>query len=481
MDPEIREKVRRSLVEAIGEGRVLHAETDLRAYRSDYFYQLIANGDRDRYAPDFAVLPETTPDVQKIVKVASDHNIPIIPKGGGSNLCGMLVPVKGGIVIDTIKMNKIVEVNVRDLFATVQPGITLKELDEVLSGRGLALNQLQGSYKVATIGGSIATAGFPRKHNKYGTIGDRVMSLEVVLADGTVLRTGPKVLYTSTGYRLHQLFVGSEGTLGVITEATLRVEPLPEAHAAVLAYYTDFWSALEASCQIKVSGVTMVGLEAFEISDSWDYEAPAGRHGALVVDFEGTRGEVEAERRFVTDIVERTGGVLSDPRNAEFVTKGYEMIWCGLKAMCEKRRDAVCSYIPSGRLAEFYDKVWNDILPKYGMTPYPFSERRSADMGRYEMAYVVFALPDDEKWHESHSAATREIAELAVSLGGSIAACMGVGLKYRDHLKMEYSETALEMMIGVKRLLDPQDIMNPMKKLPVVETRAIPNANPPGE
>lgn len=469
MDPLLREKVRKSLVEAIGEEKVLWTETDLQAYKSDSFYRLMADDDRGLYSLDFAVLPETTSDVQKIVVIAAEHRIPIIPKGGGSNLVGMLVPLTGGILVDTIKMNKILEVNLPDLSVTVQPGITLKGLDEELFRHGVALNQVQGSYKVATVGGSICTSGFPRKHNKYGTIADRIMSLEVVLADGRVLRTGPKVLYTSTGYRLHQLFVASEGTLGVITEATLRVEPLPEAKAAVMAFYDDFLSALGAASRIKMSGVMTVGLDAFEISEAWDYEVPAGKRGVVIVDFEGTKGEVEAEKSFAVEIMRETGGSLSSTEEAESYAEGYEMIWCGLRAMSEQKRDVVCSYVPYERLEEFYRKVWDEILPKHGMTRTPFGERCGLDIGRYEMAYATFAVPDSDGWHEDYASATKEIAELTVSLGGSIAACMGVGLKYRDYMRFEYSETALETMRAIKTLLDPKNIMNPLKKLPDIE------------
>ena len=194
------------------------------------------------------------------------------------------------------------------------------------------------------------------------------MSLEVVLADGRVLRTGPKVLYTSTGYRLHQLFVASEGTLGVITEATLRVEPLPEAKAAVMAFYDDFLSALGAASRIKMSGVMTVGLDAFEIPEARDYEVPAGKRGVVIVDFEGTKGEVEAEKSFAVEIMRETGGSLSSAEEAESYAEGYEMIWCGLKAMSEQKRGVVSSYVPYERLEEFYRKVWDEILPKHGMT-----------------------------------------------------------------------------------------------------------------
>lgn len=469
MEANERESVKELLIEAIGENKVLHGKADLQVYRRDAFTQLMSEDERERYSPDFAVLPETTADVQKIVTIASEHDIPIIPKGGGSNLVGALVPVTGGIIIDTIKMRRIVEISVPDLSVTVQTGITLKELDAELSKHGLALNQLQGSYKVATIGGSISTSGFPRKHNKYGSIADRVMSLEVVLADGRVLRTGPKVLYTSTGYRLHQLFIGAEGTLGVVTEATLRVEPLPEAQAIVMAYYDDFMKALEVASRIKISGVTNVGLEAFEIPVKWEFEVPNGKRGVVIADFEGTKGEVEAEKEYVTGIIHETGGALSKPKDAESYAIGYEMIWCGLKAMTDLRRDYICSFIPSERLKEFYDEIWNRIMPKYGMTNTLTGERCGLDVGRYEMAYGTYLIPDGDRWHENYEGAVKEVVELTVSLGGSIAACMGVGMKYNNYLRLEYSETALGVMRGIKTLLDPKNIMNPMKKLPDIE------------
>jgi glycolate oxidase len=469
MDSNIREIVKKSLIEALSENKVLFSDSDLQVYRSESFSRLMSEHEKGRSSPDFAVLPETAADVQAIVKIASEFEIPLIPKGGGSNLVGMLVPVIGGIVVDTIKMKKIIEISVPNLSVTVQPGITLKELDEELSKHGLALNQLQGSYKVATIGGSISTSGFPRKHNKYGAISDRVMSLEVVLADGRILRTGPKVLYTSTGYRLHQLFIGAEGTLGVITEATLRVEPLPEAGATIMAYYDDFAKAFEAANRIKTSGVMNIGLEAFDLPKGWKYEVPAGKHGVVLADLEGTKGEVEAEKEFITRIILENGGILSDPKDAESYSVGYEMIWCGLRAMINQRRDYLCSFIPADRVLEFYDKIWGEILPKYDIEPAPSGDKCSLDIGRYEMAYGTFVIPDDDQWHEKYSGAMKELAELTVSLGGSIAACMGVGLKYNNFMPMEYSETALDTMRGIKKVLDPKNIMNPMKKLPDLE------------
>ena len=466
MDQTIRETIKKSLIGAIGGNKVLFSDSDLQVYRLESFSRLMSDEEKGRSSPDFAVLPETTADVQAIVKIASEFEVPLIPKGGGSNLVGMLVPIIGGIVVDTIKMKKIIEISVPNLSVTVQPGITLKELDEELSKHGLALNQLQGSYKVATIGGSISTSGFPRKHNKYGAISDRVMSLEVVLADGRILRTGPKVLYTSTGYRLHQLFIGAEGTLGVITEATLRVEPLPEMEDAVMAYYDDFSQALKVATRVKTSGVTCVGLEAFEVSDDWAYDVPDGKAALVVVEFEGIKGEVEAEVEFVNKILRESGGVLSDQKDARGYATGYDMIWCGLRASADMIGDSLAPYVPLERLEEFYAKVWGEIMPKYGLVHAPSGERCGLDGGRYEMGYATFVVEDSVEGIKRYRAALKEIMELVTSMGGSMHACMGVGLKFRDLMGLEYSEVALDTMRKLKEQLDPDNIMNPGKKIP---------------
>jgi len=459
----IREPIRQELVSAIGESKVLWKKADLLPYTKDT-YRIRFDEDY-RYFPDFAVLPETTSEVQAIVKVASKHKVPLIPKGGGSNRTGMLVPIHGGIVVDTIKMNKILEVSVPNLHVTVQPGVTLKELEDHLAKHGLALNQVQGSLKVATVGGSISTVAFGRKHQKYGTISDRVMSLEVVLANGEVLRTGPKVLYTSTGYRLHQLFIGAEGTLGIITEATLRVEPLPEAKDALLGCFDDFWAVNEAAQRTMASGVTFTGGEAYEVEDGTRWGAPKGKNGLFYVGLEGIRGEVEAERTIIAKIIMDTGGVLAPSEKArEFYDDEYTLQWCGARALTGFE-DVVTTYVPMEKTREFYDKLWGGIMKKHGTGPIP-GERYAVDVGRYRIVSGRFYIRNGERGWEEYQKVLREVAELATDLGGSISSCHGVGIEHKNNLGLEYSEVAIEVMRAIKATLDPDNIMNPGKKLP---------------
>ncbi len=462
LEPSVHEAVRKELVAAIGDSKVLWAKSDLLPYTKDTYR--IRFEDEYKYFPDFVVLPESASDVQRVVKIASSKKIPLIPKGGGSNRTGMLVPIFGGIVVDTIRMNRVMEIDVVNLRVTVQTGITLKELEERLAEHGLWLTQEQGSLRMATVGGSISTSGFSRRNHKYGTIADRVMSLEVVLADGSILRTGPKVLYTSTGYRLHQLFIGSEGTLGVVTEATLRIEPIPEAREVVLAFYPDFWTAMAAAQRLMTSGVGFSGAETYEAHDMDEMGAPKGLKALMYVMLDGTKGEVVAQADFVKRLVADTGGVLGAHDVAlSFLTRYVEQ-WCGARALTGFE-DVITCYVPMEHMREFYDKLWNDIGPRHGIEPLP-GEKFSLDAGRYKMAGGRYWLPKGEKAWEKYQKVLREIAGLATRLGGSVQSCHGVGIQHRDNLDLEYSEVALETMRRIKDVFDPQNIMNPGKKLP---------------
>jgi len=458
------QEVKGALLSLLGEDRVFWRQADLVPYTADTDISVIRSGEDQTHYPDLVVFPRDTREVQEIVRLAAKRKIPLLPKGGGSNRTGMLLPTRGGIVVDTIKMDKVLEVSVPNLYVTVQPGITLKALEEELQRHGLALNQEQGSFKVATVGGSISTAGFGRKHQKYGTISDRIMSLEVVLADGSVLRTGPKVLYTSTGYRLSQLFVGAEGTLGIITEATLRVEPAPEAEEVVMGFFDDFWAAFEAAKKTMASGVGFVGSEVYELDDASEYGGPKGRRGVFYVSLEGTKGEVEAQRAFMTTIIRDSGGQLAEDEPLGRLYGKYTIQWCGLRAAIGLEEDFL-PYIPMGRVKEFYERVWNDIMPRHGISPSP-DGKFSMDIGRYKMAYGKFMIPEGDRGLRDYTEAYREILELAVELGGSVAGCTGIGLKHRDAMALEYSDVALETMWALKKAFDPDNIMNPGKKLP---------------
>ncbi|MGQ9588432.1 MAG: FAD-binding oxidoreductase, partial [Thermoplasmata archaeon] len=278
------------------------------------------------------------------------------------------------------------------------------------------------------------------------------------------LRTGPKVLYTSTGYRLNQLFIGAEGTLGIITEATLRVEPLPEAKDVVMGFFDDFWAALDAAKRTMASGMTFVGGEAYELDDAATCGGPPGKNGVFYVSLEGTKGEVDAQRRFVTRIIEEHGGQIAGKELTERLYGKYTIQWCGARAAVGFEEDFL-PYVPVERIKEFYDTVWNDIMPRYGISPTP-DGKYAVDIGRYKMVYGKFLIQPGERGWRNYERAYGEILELAIRLGGSVAGCTGIGIKHQEGLSLEYSDVALDVMWDIKRAFDPDNIMNPGKKLP---------------
>jgi len=292
------------------------------------------------------------------------------------------------------------------------------------------------------------------------------MSSEVVLAYGSVLRTSQKVLYTSTGYRLNHLFIGAEGSLGIITEATLRIEPVAEAKDAIIAFYEDFWDANSAAKKLMASSVTFAGAELQELENGEELGAPSGRNVVLFVFFEGTEEEVKAEVEYVKNLLEQSGGILGKRDMAIGLLDSYEDIWCGTRAIDSGFRDELNPYIPMDRLREFYDRLWNEILPKYNIEIVP-GEKYDMDVGRFSMAYSQLLIPEGKNQKEKFRKARREISQLVAELGGSISSCIGVGLAYNENLDLEYSEVALDVMKSIKKTLDPNNIMNPGKKIAI--------------
>ncbi|MCK7484552.1 MAG: FAD-binding protein [Bacillus subtilis] len=191
-------------------------------------YDATAIGD-ELYLPDVVVLPENKEQVAEIVKIANQNNIPVLARGAGTNLAGGCIPLKGGIIIHFSKMNKILNIDKNNLMCTVQPGVVVEKLQQEVEKLGLFYPPDPSNLKVSTIGGSVALSSSGPRCFKYGGTKDYVLALEVVLADGSVMKTGGNAVKNVTGYNLTQLFVGSEGTLGIITEITIRLIPLPEA------------------------------------------------------------------------------------------------------------------------------------------------------------------------------------------------------------------------------------------------------------
>ncbi|KKL44801.1 hypothetical protein LCGC14_2362040, partial [marine sediment metagenome] len=247
------EKIKQMLIDVVGDKNFTDHQIDMVSYSYD--------ASEHRHRPTCGLWAETTQQISEILKIANKEKIPVIPRGAGTGLSGMAVPIKGGIVLDLSRMNKIVKISIQDRLAIVQPGVVYAELENALSPYGFFFPPDPASGKVSTLGGNVATNAGGLKGAKYGTTRDYVLGLQVVLPDGRVMRTGSKTMKSVSGYDLTRLFVGSEGTLGVVTEIILKINPRPTVTSTALATFDRLDDAGRVVSQIMFTGIIPSALE----------------------------------------------------------------------------------------------------------------------------------------------------------------------------------------------------------------------------
>lgn len=446
-----------ALIEVLDEQRVLHTRSDLIPYCSDYHgsptYEL--SGDW----PLCAVLPETTEEVVGIVKLAIEHDTPIVPRGGGSNQVEAVTPPMGSIVLSTARMRKVVDIDETNLTVTAQPGIGLLEMDDILRPHGLVLAQEQGSYKTANIGGAISTNGISARNNRYGDIGENVLSLEVVLGDGRVMRTGPKVCNNSAGYHLHKLFVAAEGTLGIITEITLRVMPKPEVDKGVAAIFDSWETVKQVALAVMRSGINRAG------GDIVDTLGPNDERAFLaVVGLEGTREEVEVQEELVKRLYEDFGGWILDTEEATNIWHHTRSYWCGTPHP-NLRKDDLVAAMPLQHYEEAHRRIETEVFPKYGIV-WDDVDNKVVVIGRRPLVCFDFLYDPEKTSHEQLKLAFNDIMKIVAEYGGAGPGCHAVGEFLRDSMALQQDPVAMDIMRKLKQLFDPHNIMNPGKKLP---------------
>ena len=442
--------------------------------------------------PDVAVLPGSAEEVVSIVKLANVAKIPIVPRGGGTGLADGAVPLRKGIVVDMKRMNKILEIDEKNLCATVQPGINLWALNEELGKRGFLFPDDPASYPGAVVGGRIGTNGFsPFLVGCFGNTQDLVISLELVLPTGRKIRVGQgggkKTRKSSYGYNLKNLFFGHQGTLGIVTEATLEMVPKPEVELPVYYGFSSFEDAYDSLGRIQRSGVSCcasLGIIDYERITNLrrDDEAfimlPEDIRSMIWMIFYGNNGEVHASKDTLSKICDEGGGVLLGKQfSAGWAARhdGYAIPLHGrtidgkstpLKWHCE---DAAILYseIPEVR------RKWHEIGKKYREYGFEdwgswFFNNNPFKLGGDYLSEVDIGIDeikfDDELWKHWVNL-KREIAEVTLAHGGSISACHG-GTRPGDvELLPKEMSDGFWLMKEIKKMLDPNNIMNPGKYL----------------
>ncbi len=446
---------------ALGQERVSTAAEDLAAYAYD--------GTWLEQKPDVVVHPQTTEQVAAVLRIANAAKAPVVPRGSGTGLAGGSLPVPGSICLNLARMNRILEISVADTLAVVQPGVITYDLQKAVEKVGLFYPPDPASVYQCTIGGNVATnAGGPRCL-KYGVTGDYVLGLEVVLAGGHVLRLGGRTIKDVAGLDLKRLFIGSEGTLGVITEITVRLIPKPPAQLTALAAFPRLADACQAVSEILQAGVIplvtelMDGATTRAVEDFKHLGLPTDVEALLLVAVDGDAELVRREIAIVGDVLRRSGA--REVRQAASAEEA-EALW-------EARR----SVSPAiARLAR--NKIGEDVTVPRSKVAEMIA--RLHEIGRAnDLGVVVYGHIGDGNLHPTLLCDRRDPAVMkrvekaagelllaAVELGGTLSGEHGIGIFKRDYVRAALDPHALAWMAGIKALFDPNEILNPGKKLP---------------
>jgi D-lactate dehydrogenase (cytochrome) len=414
--------------------------------------------------PEAVVFCESTEDVAAVVKLADTHAVPVIPYGAGSSLEGHLLAVQGGVSIDLSRMNRVVALQAEDLTVTVQPGVTRTQLNNEIRHSGLFFPIDPGAD--ASIGGMCATRASGTNAVRYGTMRENVLGLTVVTASGEVIRTGTRAKKSSAGYDLTRLMVGSEGTLGVMTEITLKLYPQPEAVSAAVCSFPSIAAAVQTTIQIIQIGVPIARcelLDANAVRAVNRHDKLNLREGAmLLMEFHGTPAGVKEQIDTVQQIADDNGGTAFEwaetpEERTRLWTARHHAYFAGLQLKPGCRTVTTDTCVPISRLAD----CLLDTVAEADASGLPYYIVGHVGDGNFHVAYLI----------DPHVPAERETAERlnlqlvtrALSLDGTCTGEHGIGLHKMGFLVTETGAGAVDTMRTIKRALDPKNIMNPGK------------------
>ncbi len=416
------------------------------------------------HLPDYVVWPENEAHVSRILAYANEHRIPVTARSGGSSLDGNPIPVFGGIVLCFYRWDQILEVRPEDMLCIVQPGIIYDELNRKLSKYGLFFPPAPASHDVATIGGMVNNGSGGMHAFRYGVTRDYVLQLRVVLADGQVLKVGSQAVKSASGYDLVRLFVGSEGTLGIITEVTLKLRAIPEISAA-LAVFPSVDDAARAASEIIAAGIIPGAMELMD-AETVTYanrycklnlpESPM-----LVLEFHGTPSSVREEVEIVKEIANECGCIQYKPATT---VEERENVWLARSqahmAVKELNRDCVVTIgdvvVPISKYPDAVAQA-HALGEKHGVRVCTFGH--AGDGNVHTDTIARRDIPGEpQRAHQVHA----DLIRWALSVGGTATGEHGIGLGKREFLEIEHGP-AVAVMKQIKQLLDPNGILNPGK------------------
>ncbi|MBU2891010.1 FAD-binding oxidoreductase [Celeribacter halophilus] len=416
--------------------------------------------------PEAVAYPETTAEVSEIMKICHAHGIPVTAFGAGTSLEGQTLATSGGLVVDFSRMNQVLRVNDADMDAVVQPGITREALNVELRNTGLMFPVDPGAN--ASLGGMAMTRASGTTAVKYGTMKENVTGLEVVLADGKIIRTGSRARKSAAGYDLTSLFVGSEGTLGLITEMTVRLHGQPEAISAAVCSFEEIGPAVEAVIATIQVGLPMARIEFLDAESVHAVNLYSGANFPLkphlFVEFHGSEATVAEQVEMFGEIVHDFGGsdfewaAKSEDRTALW-TMRHHAYWACLALRKGTKAVVTDICVPISKLAEAVEQTRADIAAS------PLHGPILGHVGDGNFHAILLVDPNDEAEIKEGKRLAHRMAERALALGGTITGEHGIGMGKKSLMPEEHG-AAWDLMGQIKAAMDPKNILNPGKLVP---------------
>ncbi len=444
----------------LSQEQILDEKEDLLAYANDATFYIAER------SPDAVAVPRSTEDVSRVLKFALEQKIPIVPRGAGSGLAGGCTPVHGGIVLDMKQMNSIIEINRKNMTAEVEAGVVLDRFNRELLRQKLFYPPDPQSMKVCTIGGNVATrAGGPRGV-KYGTTERYVTGLEVVLPDGSIIKPGGKVVKQSSGYDLTHLFTGSEGTLGVITKANLRLLPMPETSTTIIVSCSSADQAAEIVSEIIAEGVVpamlefLIKLAVMGMNNHVKHPIPLSGEAYLLMEVDGGEAQVEAEVRKIKNICTALGAadimIVADINDSrlywEARSKLYPIMMTLFKRVITEDVTVPRNSIPE--LVRRVQAIGASLQIPIGL---------AGHAGDGNIHPTIMHTEISEAFAEKAEKAIEQIIKAGLELSGTISGEHGIGIHKNKYLELEHGPVQVGLMRAIKSVMDPSGIMNPGK------------------
>jgi len=451
------ERLTAAIRDALPNLRLLDDPIDRESYRNDETAYLHAG------LPLAVALPDTTADVATLVRLAAEHRVPVVPRGAGSGLSGGAAGIEGGLTIALTRMNRVLEIDRANLVVVTQPGILNAELKKQVAAEGLFYAPDPASYEICSIGGNLGTNAGGLCCVKYGQTRDSVLGLEVVLADGRVIRTGGRNVKDVAGYALTHLFVGSQGTLGIITEATLRLHVAPPPRSTMLAFFPTLDAAGQAVAGILAAGVQVVTLELMDhetilaVDDANNLGLDREAAAMLLVESDLAPAAAAAELEAAVSACDAAGASTTvraeDPTEADWLRQARRLALRALERQGIVRMEDVG--VPRGRISELLLAI-QAAADRHGVRVATFGH---AGDGNLHPNFIFDR--DDPRAAELTEIVRNEIFREAIALGGTVTAEHGIGLSRREALVDQVGLEVVDVMRSIKGALDPLGILNP--------------------